>query len=133
MELVFLIGRILFSAIFIMSGLNHLTKSGPLTQYAAMKRVPAPKLAVLGTGVMTLAGGLSILLGYEPRIGAILLVAFLIPTAVMMHAFWTVTDPMQKQVEMAMFMKNVSIAGGAIMIYYFSSLHPEVWVYSLRP
>jgi putative oxidoreductase len=131
MEAVFLIGRILFSAIFVMSGLNHFMQAGPLSQYAASKGVPAPKLAVLGSGVLSLAGGLSILLGYEPRVGAILLVLFLIPTAVLMHNFWTVQDPMHKQVEMAMFMKNVSIAGGALVIYYFTTVHPEAWLYSL--
>jgi putative oxidoreductase len=131
MEAVFLIGRILFSAIFVMSGLSHLTQTGPMAQYAASKGVPAPKLGVLASGVVILAGGLSILLGYEPRIGAILIVLFLVPTALIMHGFWGVQDPMQKQVEMAMFMKNISLAGGALMIYYFTALHPEAWVYSV--
>jgi putative oxidoreductase len=131
MDALFLIGRILFSALFVSAGVNHLTKSGPLTQYAAAKKVPAPKLAVLGTGLMNLAGGLSILLGYEPRIGAILLVIFLVTAAVMIHNFWAVPDAMQKAVEQAMFMKNVSLAGAALIIYYFTALHPEAWAYSL--
>ncbi len=131
MAAVFLIGRILFSAIFLMSGVSHLTKTGPLSQYAAMKKVPAPTLAVLGSGVMILLGGLSLLLGVAPRLGAILLVVFLVPTAILMHGFWGVKDPMQKQMEQAHFMKDMAMAGAALVIFYFTTLHPEAWAYSL--
>src|SRR5438094_4671049 len=63
MEAVFLIGRILFAAMFINSGIAHLTKLTPMSQYAASQKLPAPKLAVALSGLMILAGGLSILLG----------------------------------------------------------------------
>ena len=56
-----------------------------MAQYAGSQGVPMPKLGVGVTGLMLLAGGFSILLGFEPRIGALLLVAFLVPTAIVMH------------------------------------------------
>ena len=65
---------------------------------------------------LLLAGGLSILLGYHPRIGALLLFIFLVPTAVMMHPYWKVADPMQKAGEMAQFWKNISLSGAALFI-----------------
>src|SRR5437867_11197203 len=83
MEAVFLIGRILFAAMFINSGIAHLTKLAPMSQYAASQKVPAPKLAVAFSGLMILAGGLSILLGVAPQAGALLLTLFLIPSAVL--------------------------------------------------
>jgi uncharacterized membrane protein YphA (DoxX/SURF4 family) len=131
MDVLFLLGRILFAALFILSGVNHLTKVAALSQYAASKKVPAPRAAVVLSGLVLLAGGLSILLGYEPRLGALLLVLFLVPTSFAMHNFWAVADPMQRQVEMAMFLKNLALTGGALMTYYFVSAHPETWVYSL--
>jgi putative oxidoreductase len=130
-QYLFLAGRVLFSWMFIVSGFNHLTKMGMMAQYSASQGVPAPTLAVAVTGLMLLAGGFSILLGYKPRWGAVLLVVFLVPTAVIMHRFWGVADPMMAQNQMAHFWKNIVMAGGALMIYYFATVHPERWPYSL--
>ncbi len=130
-EIIFLTGRVLFSVLFLMSGYNHLTKTGMLAQYAGSQGVPAPKLAVVVSGLMLLAGGLSVLLGYEVRWGALLLVLFLIPTAVTMHRFWGVADPMTAQNQMIHFWKNMVMAGAALMFYYFATMYPEPWPYSL--
>jgi len=64
---------------------------------------------------------LSILLGYKPKIGAWLIFLFLVPTAFLMHNFWAILDPMQSQNQMAHFMKNLSMAGAALLIAYFGS------------
>lgn len=114
-----LIGRILFALIFVMSGFNHF--SAGAIGYAASQGVPMANLLVPISGVLALAGGLSIMLGFKARYGAVLIILFLVPVSVMMHAFWKVTDPMAHQMQMIMFMKNVSILGGALMIAYFGS------------
>jgi putative oxidoreductase len=62
------------------------------------------------------AGGLSILLGYRAKIGAWLLIAFVAAVTPMMHNFWTVADPMMRQMQFIMFMKNVSMLGGALLV-----------------
>ncbi len=121
MRYVPLVGRILFSLMFIMSGMGHLTKSAGMAQYAGAMGVPAPTLAVIITGIMLLLGGLSVILGYKVKVGTILLVVFLIPTTFMMHAFWGIEDPMQSQMQMAMFMKNLSMLGGALLLYHFGT------------
>ena len=113
------LGRVLFAAIFIVSGLTHFSPA--VIGYAASQGVPLASLLVPISGLIALAGGLSILLGYHARIGALLLVLFLIPVTLSLHAFWTVTDPMMAQVQMAMFMKNVSMLGGALLIAYFGA------------
>jgi len=128
---ILLLGRVLYSLFFIMSGYNHLTKLGMMAQYAGSQGVPAPKLAVGVTGLMLLGGGLSILLGFEPRIGALLLVIFLVPTAFKMHRFWGVADAMMAQNQFIHFWKNIVAAGGALMIYYFATVNPGAWPYSL--
>ena len=128
---ILLLGRVLYSMFFIMSGFNHLTKLEMMAQYAGSQGVPAPKLAVGVSGLMLIGGGLSILLGFEPRIGALLLVAFLVPTAVLMHRFWGVADPMMAQNQFIHFWKNIVMAGAALLIYYFATVYPEAWPYSL--
>jgi len=78
-------------------------------------------IAVPLSGVVAIAGGLSILLGYRAKLGAWLIVLFLIPVTLLMHKFWIVTDPMMAQVQMILFMKNVSMLGGALLISQFGA------------
>ena len=114
------IGRVLFALIFIMSGFGHLFDLEAMSGYAASKGVPLPTVATVVTGIMIIAGGLSVLLGYKTKIGAILLAVFLIPTAFMMHAFWGV-DEATAAAEMPHFMKDLALAGGALIIAYFGA------------
>jgi putative oxidoreductase len=109
-----LIGRAAFVAIFLTSGPMHFTQQ--VISYAAQQGVPAAPLLVPIAGLLALAGGLSILLGYRAKVGAWLLVVFLIPVTIMMHNFWAVTDPMMAQMQRVMFMKNVSMLGAALLI-----------------
>ena len=128
---ILLLGRVLFASLFIMSGYNHLTKVDGLAQYAASGGVPAPKVSVIVTGVMILLGGISMLLGYQPAIGAVLLAVFLIPVAIIMHRFWGLSDPAMAQMQRIHFWKNIAMAGAALMIYYFATVYPEAWPYSI--
>ncbi len=117
MEIVFLIGRILFAFMFVMSGVNHLTKADHMVGYAQFKGVPSPKLAVQGSGVVLLLGGLSVILGVWADLGAIVLAAILVIMAVKMHNFWAIEDAQAKQADMIGFMKNISMAGGAVFMF----------------
>jgi len=128
-----LVGRLAFSWIFILSGIGHLTKSESMAQYAAAFKVPQPRLAVVLSGVIVLAGGLSVLLGVYVEAGTLLLVLFLVPVAIYMHPYWGVTDPMQAATQRAHFMKNISLAGAALLLWYFSHAAPGAWVYALHP
>jgi putative oxidoreductase len=111
---VVLTGRVLFSAIFIIAGLFHFSQQD--IGYAAHSGVPMAEFLVPASGILAIAGGLSILLGYRARIGAWLLVLFLIPVTLLLHNFWAVKDPVMAQMQMAMFLKNVSMLGGALLI-----------------
>lgn len=126
MDVLILIARILFSIIFLMSAIGHFTQTKAMAEYSKSKGVPAPGLAVVVTGLMLLLGGLSILLGAYVNIGAILLVIFLIPTAFIMHNFWTVKDPMMKQNDQTHFMKDLALGGAAFLIWYLYQTVPNV-------
>jgi len=116
---VVVLGRFLFALIFLMAGANHFNKQ--TIGYAASHGVPLAAIAVPLSGVLAIAGGLSILLGYCAKLGAWLIVPFLVPVSLMMHKFWTVTDPMMAQIQMILFMKNVSMLGGAVLISHFGA------------
>ena len=122
-----LLGRLFFAAIFLMAGFSHF--STPAIAYAASQGVPLASLAVPLSGVIALLGGLSILLGYRARQGAWLIVLFLAVITPVMHQFWAVADPMMKQMQMAMFLKNVAMIGGALLI---SQLGPGSWSLDAR-
>lgn len=119
MKYALLIGRILFSIIFIMSSFGHFSE--PTIGYAANKGVPMANVLVPLSGIIELLGGLSVLLGYKTKWGAWLIIIFLVPVTFMMHNFWTVTEPMAQQMDMAAFMKNISITGAALIIAYFGA------------
>jgi putative oxidoreductase len=114
-----LIGRFFFALIFLMSGSNHF--SPQTIAYAASQGVPLASIAVPLSGIIAMAGGLSILLGYRAKIGAWLIVLFLVPVTLMMHNFWTMHDPTTAQMNMIMFMKNMAMLGGALLISQFGS------------
>ena len=78
-------------------------------------------MAVPVSGLIAVAGGLSILVGYRAKLGAWLVVLFLVPVTLMMHKFWAVPDPMMAQIQMMMFMKNLSMLGGALLITQFGA------------
>ena len=117
MDLIIVIGRILFGGFFLMSGINHFTKLEAMTGYAKYKKLPAAKLGVLISGLMLVIGGISIILGYYADLGALLLAIFLVLAAVIFHNFWKETDPTAKQNEMIAFNKDIALAGAALILF----------------
>lgn len=109
-----LLGRIFFGLIFIMSGPNHFASQ--TIAYAASQGVPMASIAVPFTGLLALLGGLSVAIGYRARVGAWLIALFLVLVTPLMHKFWGVSDPMMHMTQFIMFMKNVSMLGGALLI-----------------
>ena len=127
-DIAFLIGRVIVGGFFLMNAFNHFAQFNMMTGYAKSKGVPAPALAVGGSGVLLFLGGLSLLLGYHPTIGAALLVIFLLGVSFGIHNFWTVQDPQARQGEMVNFLKNMAILGLLLMTVAI----PRPWLMSLR-
>jgi putative oxidoreductase len=119
MRFVVLAGRILYSLIFITSGFNHF--KAQTIQHGASHGVIMPNFLIPAAGVLAIIGGLSIAFGFKTKIGAWMIVAFLVPVTLTMHNFWAIDDPMQHMTQMIMFMKNTSMLGGALLIAYFGA------------
>jgi uncharacterized membrane protein YphA (DoxX/SURF4 family) len=124
----FFVGRLVFGGYFLYNGLNHFLSLAMLTQYAAAKGVPVPDLAVATTGLLLLVGGVSVLLGIWPQIGALCIVLFLAVVTPMMHNFWDIADPVQRIAEIAHFGKNVALLGGTLLMLGV----PRPWPYSFE-
>jgi putative oxidoreductase len=114
-----LLGRFFYTAIFLIAAFGHFSKQ--TINYAAAQGVPLASVAVPVSGLIALAGGLSIVVGYRAKLGAWLIILFLVPVTFMMHKFWAVSDPTMAQMQMAMFMKNVSMTGAALLISHFGA------------
>lgn len=119
MPVLFLAGRILFALIFIAAAPRHFTHEG--IQHAADLGVPAAGVLVPLSGLVALAGGLSIAIGYRARWGAWMLIAFLAPVTLWMHAFWKLSDPSAIHIQQSMFAKNVSMLGAALLLSQFGA------------
>ena len=119
MRALFPVARILFALIFIIAAPRHFTREG--IEHAASLGLPAASFAVPLSGVMALVGGLSVVIGYRTRWGAWVLVAFLVPVTLVMHRYWRQTDPAAFHIQQAMFVKNLSMLGGALLITQFGA------------
>lgn len=113
------VGRVAFAAVFLVFAPGNFTPQG--VAWAAQQGVPLPQVLVPLAGLISIAGGLSVLLGYRAKLGAWLLVLFLVPVTVMMHNFWAVKDPMMAQFQLGFFMANLSRFGGALLIAHYGA------------
>jgi putative oxidoreductase len=116
-DVIVLIGRILFAYLFITSGVSHFAHRKTMAPYAAAKGLPAAMPATLAAGALQLVGALMVLLGVWADLGALLLFLFLLPTAVLMHAFWKETDQQGRMNETIQFNKDLALAGAALMLF----------------
>ena len=111
------IGRALFSLIFIASVFGHFSSAE--IDAASAHGVPLATIAVPAAGLLALAGGLSVLLGYRARFGAFLLLLFLVPVTLVMHRFWGISDPQMAMMQKVNFMKNLSLIGTTLLVMYY--------------
>ena len=110
-----LFGRIFLSAIFLFSGFGKIAGWSDYAHMMDQKGMPLVPFFLAAALTIEILGGLSVLLGFYGRIGAVALIVFLIPTSLIFHNFWA-ADAAQQQNQMIHFMKNVAIMGGLFMV-----------------
>lgn len=128
MAIALLVGRIVAGLYFLMMAFNHFSSAQMMSGYTASKGVPAPKLAVLGSGVLLLIGGLSYLTGILPLVGGAALILFLVPVTLAMHPFWREEGQETRMAEMINFTKNMGLTGLILMTVYL----PQPWPFSIN-
>ena len=112
-----IIGQILLGGFFIYNGVKHFSSLKDYTAYSQAMKVPAPKYAVMFTGLLLLVGGLGIFFNMYIHTSIILLAIFLIPTSFMMHNFWAKENPAEKSTQKIQFLKNMAILGALLMMF----------------
>lgn len=111
-----LIGRLFIGTIFLMSAIgNKIPKFSFVVGYMESKGVPLANVMLIGAIIFLIAGSLSVILGYKTRIGATLLLVFLILATYFFHDFWNLQGD-ARQNEMIQFMKNLSMAGAMLFL-----------------
>lgn len=113
------VGRVLFALIFVASVVGHFS-SAEISE-AAAHGVPLATLLVPLAGLLALVGGVSVMLGYRARFGALLLLVFLVPVTLIMHKFWGIPDPQMAMLQKIQFMKNTSLIGTCLLLMYHGS------------
>lgn len=119
MAYLFLAGRVLYGGFFLLVGIDHFRRVEMMAAYTGAKGNPAPRLAVLGSGVVLVLGGLSALLGIRPTWGVLLVTIFLVPASFLMHNYWAATDPSVRRMDMTTVKKNIALLGASWMLLLY--------------
>jgi len=128
MDVLILIGRTLFALIFLASGFaGHFGQTDGTAGYAQMRGLKNARPLVQLSGVWIIVGALSVILGVYADVGFLLLGAYALTTAILIHHFWTDADAMTQQNEMSHFMKNLSMAGASLVMFvFFAAAGPAI-------
>lgn len=125
MDVLVLLARILFAAVFLASGIGHLTATEAMTGYAQYKKVPAPRLSVVASGLLMIAGAVSIVFGIWGDLGSLLLIAAIAPIPFLMHRYWA-EEGETRMNEQVQFNKTLSLVGGALALFALFALVPDL-------
>jgi len=111
-----LIGRVCIAFIFIYDAVDSIwyfkeTKA----KMASYGLTWQPDLLLIGGIFLLLSGGVLILIGYRSSFGAVLLLLYWVPVTFIVHSFWNDPEPVRR-LQAILFMKNVAIIGGLLMV-----------------
>jgi putative oxidoreductase len=110
-------GRLMFTLIFFLSGLTHFTE---LASYVALMpaAIPFRPFWVVISALVELAGAALVLFNRMPRLGAWLLVLFLVPVTITVHGVAMVTAPDEttQRIQTSFFLKGIAMCGAALLI-----------------
>ncbi|NJK55255.1 MAG: DoxX family protein [Pleurocapsa sp. SU_5_0] len=112
MEYIALAARICLCLIFFKAGISHITAFSGLVETISSQGLPLASLLAAGTVFFQLLGSVSLLLGYQTKIGSILLIIFLIPASLLFH------NPLADPSQINDFLKNIGLIGGLLMVIY---------------
>ena len=110
-----LVGRVLLATMFLLAGFDKIAGFSGTAGYIASVGLPLPELLTALTIVVELGAGAALLVGYQARVAALLLAGFTLVASVLFHKYWAMPAE-QAYVQQLMFMKNLAIAGGLLMV-----------------
>lgn len=126
-DILFLVGRLLFGGLFLYNGINHFLNFSTTRGYTAYKGVPMPDVSTALSGVWLVVSGASVVAGFRPEIGLMMIALFLLVVTPMMHNYWAAHDPTARMGEFISFTKNFAMLGAALALLAV----PRPWPMSL--
>ena len=117
---VFLIARLLLALMFVLAGLSKFAGLEGTAGYIASKGLPLPMVLAVATAALELLGGLALIVGFQARWAALVLAGFTLVASVIFHNFWAMPAD-QAFMQQLMFMKNLSVAGGLLLVFAFGA------------
>ena len=113
-----LVGRILLSLMFLMSGLSKFSGLEGTAGYIASKGLPMPQVLALLAAVVEFVAALMVIVGWRARWGALALIVFTLLASFLFHNFWAMPEA-QKMMQQQAFMKNMAAIGGLLLVFAF--------------
>lgn len=108
------LARLVYGGVLAFMAIDGLRNAEGRIQYAKAKNVPLPAASNYLAHGLLLAGGVGIMLWRSPKLAASAIIAFFAGVTPMMHDFWNVDDPEEKQQQMTQFLKNTALVGTAL-------------------
>ncbi len=112
--------RLLLALMFVLAGFSKFAALGGTAGYIASKGLPLPGLLAFATATLEVLGGLALALGLQARVAAAALALFTLAASFLFHNFWAMA-PDQAYVNQLMFMKNLAVAGGLLMVVAYGA------------
>ena len=111
-----LLGRLALAWFFLSAAIQMGNDWDTQVELLAMAHLPAPPVLLALSLVVMVLGGLSLLLGFHARHGAVLLFGFTALVTVLLQDYWHVANVMERATRYEIFARNIAIAGGLLMI-----------------
>ena len=118
-DLAALIGRVLLAFMFVYAGFGKIGGFEGTEGYIASKNLPLPAVATVIAIVVEFVGGLMLAVGWKARWAALAVAVFTLFASILFHNFWAMTDAAAVGVNQLLFMKNIAVIGGLLMVVAF--------------
>lgn len=115
-----LVARLLMAVMFLGAGIEKFTGLEGTAGYIASVGLPAPKLLAIGAAVVEVLGALLLIVGWQARWAALALAGFTVLASLFFHDYWSLPKD-QQMMQMLMFMKNMAVTGGLLMVFAFGA------------
>ncbi len=115
-SVILLLGRIFFVAMFVVAAQGNIVNHQRYVALAAGK-LPVPYVAGWPVGAWQMVAILLVVLGIWPDLGALMIAAFLIPTTLLFHPYWTFSDPAERRTQRGSFYRNVTLLGATLALF----------------
>jgi uncharacterized membrane protein YphA (DoxX/SURF4 family) len=117
-HVILLLGRVSICLIFLLSAVNKIQSFAGAQEKMADRGLQWSGALLVGAITFELVGGFCVLFGFRARIGALLLIAFLLPVTLVFHNFWNYPEA-ERPEQMINFLKNLAILGGLLFVLGF--------------